>query len=197
MKFRIRKAVLLLAVVSLISALTGRFILPLLGFRPKPGILTFISGLAAATFTWQVITIAFALEANIRTERKLAERFPKNVREAEMIGVKTELDYIQMVRVLLSYVAVPYSIGVRPKLRAVAIPSLFRRSIYLFEEMFGRKPEGFESGEWIIICEREISRAFGKDIEDVPETEFESRLSESIMEFTRRKNAEAARDAGE
>lgn len=189
MRFRIRKAALLLAIISLFSALTGRFILPLLGFSPKPGLMSFISGLAAVMLAWQVYVALSALKTNCAIERDLSGRFPRSVQELRAIGVETELDFIQTVRVCLVYTAAPYIAGVPPKDRTADLPELFNRSTAMFEEMFGRKPDGYRSGDWTIISRMEILRAFGRKMADVPEEEFQSRLSEKLREYFHNLNA--------
>lgn len=173
---------MLLALISLASALAGRFLLPFLGFSPKAGLMSFISGLAAVMLAWQVYIALYALKTNCSMERELSGHFPQSVQELRAIGVETELDFIQTVRVYLVYTAAPYIAGVPPKYRTVDLPDLFNRSTAMFEEMFGRKPDGYLSGDWLIISEKEVFRAFGRKMADVPEEEFQSRLSEKLKD---------------
>ena len=197
MRFRIRKAVLLLAFISLISALTGRFILPLLGFSPKPGLMSFLSGLAATALFWQAVVALSALKANVEKEKQLSGRFPQSVQELRAMGVETELDFIQVVRAFLAYSSHPYVAGDRGSDRTVALPALFRRSVAMFEEMFGRAPEGSGTGDWDIICRIEIRRAFGREMEDVSEEEFQARLSGKLKDHFHRMNKDTKKAAAE
>ena len=183
-KKRIQGAALIAALTCLTAVILGKYVIvPAIKYISVPW-QWFLSGLAVISVCWQAAALIRGMQMSPYTVFKIRRMFPKSTEDLKNIGVETELDFCYAMQHILEYVPQPILTNtLKDTMRTYYDRRLYRRSIELFEEMFGRQPLGAWGLNWAYIAQSEAAKAFNAPIGSVPYRSFVSKVSRKVIEY--------------
>ena len=189
-----KKIVFVVEAVALVALLFGKYaVLPLIGEMP-PVAAHLFCGLSALALLWCLVTLWSGIAVNLQLRSQMRSEFPKDAEEFRRIGVEKPLDFAYAVSYMLIYVPVPLmgSIMTSPRMRCDR--KLFKESVRIFEEMYGRKPFGVKTKDWDEISQFEAADYFRAECGEVDFEDFEAAVSPELRRYVKKfvlKNVEA------
>lgn len=159
-KRSLQTTVIKIALFVLGSLLLGKYLLlPNLKYLPQ-SISAFLLGAALVIAIVMLAEFISGKRLKIRITEIIKEIFPKDLEELKKIGVKNELDFC--FAMMETFTVAEMSLTTNTISNTVYYNrKLFNRSIELFEQMFGRKPEASWSLDWRYITQVEANRVLG------------------------------------
>ena len=157
-------AIIKSGVFILLSLVLGKYVLvPLIPYVSDT-ILAFAIGLSFLTVIVTVIKAVGTVRPNLLIREEIKRVFPESEEELRQAGVKSELDfsYAMMCIFTVEYVSIIGDTLHSPV--TYYNRRLYKKSIKMFEEMFGRLPENAWSLNWSYIAQSEAARAFDTPI---------------------------------
>lgn len=165
LKRKYQQTVIAVLLVVLAALLAGKYVLVPLGRHCQSALYAFILGLGFLSAVLAAVNLIISLRFRVLLRRERRESFPDSVEEIRRMGVSTPLDFSYMMVALLGDINPPLIGGFkawnRGGISTVCDVLLTVKGENLFEEMFGRKPLGYESGDWGIIAQAEYEETAG------------------------------------
>lgn len=182
-KRKFRMILLAAALALLLSILAGRFIAaPYLGAKVDTAEefgLGFILVLAAA----ELFNIAGGLIYNGMKKAAITAGLPDSEEELSKMGISTPLDYAFAMSRMMEYNRIPVvnSFEALDTERQVLSVKSIGKSMLLFRETFGRKPEFHTSLNWDVISVGEAARMLGKEPTDITMEDVFGNVSPEVL----------------
>ena len=186
MKTWIQKHVLLVAAGYLLAYVLGRTQAYLMVGRELDGDTFFLRG-AAYLSTLICLKMCFvAYVHNLKAHGIAREGFPEDLEKLKESGIESEIDFAYAMDQLLSYPSMHYLDNAKISPAPLLSRKLYRKGETLFEEMFGRKPEGAGCNDWKKIAILEMARKLGRNTKEVSLEQVKAHIPEKVREYYRK-----------
>ena len=178
-----KRTLFIWAAIALAAVLLGKYVVvPLTPALGTPWRIL-IGGLSLLALIWAGVSALTGCRINRYWENVIRMSFPKDVEAIRAMGVKNNLDFAYAMTRLMSYVPVRLfgnTVGIP---RAYYNHRIYKKSIELFEQMFGRKPVGIRSLDWGYIAASEAAMEMNSEPGKIPFELFEKKISKEVRRY--------------